>query len=281
MLVLVLETSTSSAKALLYDDRAGIIDRISVPFSPRISTVATQDAEGVYKAVMDAGRAVAAGKNVDVVGLCGIWHSILLCDRAMRPVSPIYTWAFTEASIVASALRADSTLVNELYHRTGCMVHSTYGFYTLLYLQQKYGIDLSTMLFASQSGYIFYKMTGDRLESDSTMSGSSLINIHTKRYDELAFSMLKLREEQCGTLATFAQMRPLQEEAARLLGIRAGIPVVPSYPDGAMSQVGSNALTDGIMTLSVGTSAAMRTATSTPMLPKIQAPGATSRRFLD
>lgn len=42
-----------------------------------------------------------------------------------------------------------------------------------------------------------------------------------------------------------------------MLGLKQGIPVVTAHPDGAMNQIGDDALEDGIMTLSVGTSAAL------------------------
>ena len=47
----------------------------------------------------------------------------------------------------------------------------------------------------------------------------------------------------------------------------AGIPVIPAHPDGALNQVGSGALGDGVMTLSAGTSGAIRMAFDRPYLP--------------
>lgn len=55
-------------------------------------------------------------------------------------------------------------------------------------------------------------------------------------------------------------------EAAEALGIKSGIPVVPVHPDGDLNQVGAGALTPGIMTLSVGTSAGIRMAFNKPVL---------------
>lgn len=266
MLVLILEASTSSAKALLYDDAKGVVASTTLPYDASINTVATQDADGVLGAVLDAGRSIASGKDIAAIGLCGTWHSIVVCDREMRPVSPAYSWACRDSVPTTARIRADKALTHELYQRTGCMIHSTYGFYTLLHMKEN-GADFNDKYFASQSGYIFNKMTGRRIESDSTMAGSSLLNVRDKKYDTLVLSMLGVEAGQFGELASYHETRPLLDHAARRLGVKPGIPVVPSYPDGAMNQVGSGALRKGIMTISVGTSAAMRFTVDKPILP--------------
>lgn len=267
MLVLILEASTSSAKALLYDDAKGVIASTTLPYDASINTVATQDADGVLDAVLNAGRSIASGKDIAAIGLCGTWHSIMICDKRMRPVSPTFSWACRDSIPTTARIRADKALTNELYQRTGCMIHSTYGFYALLHLKEN-GADLSDKYFASQSGYIFYKLTGERIESDSTMAGSSLLNVNDKGYDPLVLSMLGVEAVQFGSLASYRETRPLLDHAAMKLGVKSGIPVVPSYPDGAMNQVGSGALKKGIMTISVGTSAAMRFTVDKPILPR-------------
>ncbi len=267
MLVLVLEASTSSAKALLYDDVKGIIATKIIPYSKEKNTIATQDAEDVCASVIEAGRQIAFGQEVKAIAICGTWHSILVCDRSMKPISPTFSWAYTDSIPETMYIRKDAKLALDLYHRTGCMIHSTYGFYTLLHLKNC-GLELRDKLFSSQAGYIFFKMTGEHSESSSTMAGTSLLNVHSKEYDSLVLSMLDLEKEQFGNLVTYQKTSPLLKNVADRLGIKPGIPVVPAHPDGAMNQVGSGALEKGIMTLSVGTSAAMRFTVDKPMIPE-------------
>ena len=80
--------------------------------------------------------------------------------------------------------------------------------------------------------------------------------------------MAGVKENQFGQLATYHDVRPLSESTAKRIGIKAGIPVVPSHPDGALNQVGNYAHKPGVMTLSVGTSGALRVSTRNPILPK-------------
>jgi gluconokinase len=267
MLVLTLEASTTSAKALLYDSVVGLVSVKTIPYDRQLNDVATQDCESVCLAVLEAGRSVAFGKDVRAVALCGTWHSIVVCDKSMRPVTRTYSWAYTGSSGETAKMRTDRALTLNLYHRTGCMAHSTYGLYTLMHLKDA-GLDLSDKLFVSQAGYIFYRLTGLRVESASTMSGSGLLDIYSKRYDQAILDMLGLNAEQFGRLASYREPSPLSVAAASALGIQPGLPVVPAHPDGAMNQVGAGALGEGIMTLSVGTSAAMRLTVNKPVIPE-------------
>jgi gluconokinase len=65
----------------------------------------------------------------------------------------------------------------------------------------------------------------------------------------------------------FRETAPLSAAGAALLGIKSGVPVLPSHPDGALNQVGSGALAEGVMTFSVGTSAALRLSVAKPVIP--------------
>jgi len=265
MQVLVLEASTSSAKAMLYDDKKGIIAHNSLPYSKEICDVETHDAEGVYKALLKVGREIADGRDVCAVALGGAWHSVLLCDSALRPVSRTYTWAYTSAMDTAGRMREDKEEVRNYYNRTGCMVHAIYPAFKLLYFKEK-GENLQDKKIIGEGSYIFYRLTGEFKVSQSMASGSGLLNTHTLDWDEDVLNMLDIRREQLPELCGCEMTSDLGNEAAKALGIKHGIPVVTAHPDGALNQVGAGALTPGIMTLSVGTSAALRMAFDRPVL---------------
>jgi len=267
MVILTLEASTSSAKAMLYDSIKGPLVTKIVPYDREINNIATQDCDDICHTVLAVGRDVASGYDVKAIALCGTWHSLVVCDRGMRPVTRTYSWAYGDSAREAAKIRKDRNLALDLYHRTGCMTHSTYGLYTLLHLKNT-GMELRDKFFASQSGYIFYTMTGERIESPSTMSGSGLLNVYQKDYDNMILSMLGVEVGQFGRLATYRDTFPLLKTVADRLGVKEGTPVIPAYPDGAMNQVGAGALDKGIMTLSVGTSAAMRLTVESPMIPE-------------
>ena len=265
MLVLVLESSTSAAKALLYDDRAGCVAEATESYAPDCDSGGRQDAEKVWLAAVRAGRKAAAGRRAAAIGVSGVWHSIVPCDREMRPVERSCIWSFTGPGELCRGMRSDAAAAAGIYRRTGCMPNITYQPYALLHLIRN-GFSPAGRLFASQAGFNFFQLTGERLESRCIMSGMGFLNTHDLVYDAGIMDMIGCRTEQFGRLVDYRDHRPLSREAAELLDQEPGIPVAPPHPDGALNQAGNGCMRNGAMTFSVGTSAAIRLSTTRPVL---------------
>ncbi len=76
---------------------------------------------------------LAEGREISIISLSGTWHSVLLCDRRMRPATPVYPWSYTGAAPLCGRLREDAGFVEDYYQKTGCMVNATYPFFKLLF----------------------------------------------------------------------------------------------------------------------------------------------------
>lgn len=266
MLVLSLESSTSSAKALLFDTEKGVVGSKNKIYGPDIYSGGKSDTDAVFQLIMSLGREIASGKSIDAIAICGTWHSIGVCDDSMVPVTPTFSWEFMEPSEQCRKIRKDKQLTREIYTRTGCMPHVTYPRHALIYLKEN-GYDLKGKKIISQGAYNFFNITGVFAESISTVSGSGLLNINTLKYDDFVLNYIGIDESQLGTLVTHSDIAPLNAKGASMLGISAGIPVVPAHPDGALNQVSNCAGVRGKMTFSVGTSAAIRLSSDRPILP--------------
>jgi gluconokinase len=271
-MILVLEASTASIKALLFDPKKAAVVRIAgesysctEPHTGRETGV--QNAEAVFSQMIRLGREVAEGAEIEALVPTGTFHSILVCDKTMKPVTPTFTWEYTGAKGTAAELRMSSDYTRRYYHRSGCKVHALYPTFQLLHLKRQGFCFAGTAIF-TQSGYNFWRLTGERCETESTISGSGMLNIHKLEYDDELFAEIGITTGQMGRLADYRQTVPLSAEGAGLLGLKAGIPVLPSYPDGALNQVASGALVPGIMTCSIGTSAALRLSVPQPLIPE-------------
>ena len=265
MRVLVVEASTSAAKALVYDDEKGVLVTESEGYSSEIDAGGVHDAHGVYQAAMRVAKKAATGHDIAAIGIGGVWHSILACDHTMRPVGKTYLWNFTGTDQICREIREQTEKARAIYRNTGCMPNITYQPYGLIHMKRN-GLDLSDKLLCSQAGYNFYQLTGERFESRNIVSGMGLLNIHELRYDDGVMELCGIRPEQLGTLVDYRSHRPLKPEAAAMLGVAPGIPVVPPHSDGALNQLGNGAMHAGRMTFSVGTSAAIRLTTDRPVL---------------
>lgn len=267
MLVLALESSTSAAKALLYDTEKGVLDCRQQNYPEKYNRGGRTDTDEVFKITMEMGRMIAEGKMIDAIALCGTWHSLAVCDKDFAPVTGTYSWNYLGAAEMCEKIRESEEKTAFFYERTGCMPHSTYPRHAMAMLREK-GLDLSDKKIMTQGAYNFYKITGNFWETACSQSGSGLICLETKCYDEKMLEYIGIRKDQLGELVTYRNDGYLNEYGAKLLGLQTGIPVIPTHADGALNQVGSFAQRTGAMTLSIGTSAALRFTTACPKLPK-------------
>ena len=267
MLVLALESSTTSAKALLYDSQKGVVRSESIPYAPGISQNGISDTEAVYQSTMAVGRRVAQGQDVAAVALGCVWHSVAICNGSLNAPDKTYSWNYTGSKTLCRQTRSNLELTEKLYRSTGCMPHSSYVRETLRYLHAN-GMDLQNKLFPSQGSYQYYRMTGEFLETLNLLCGAGVMNVNREDFDPFALEYACARREQFGQKAFYTDVHPLKPEAAQMLGIAPGIPVVPAHGDGALNQLASCSAEVGCMSFSVGTSGAIRMTTKHPALSK-------------
>ena len=265
MEILALEASTTSAKAMLYHTDTHTFEVVSKEYVGQ-GDPNTRDADEIFRQTMAVGRQLAQGRSIDMISLGGTWHSILACDRDMKPLSPVYFWDFTGASHLCRSLRLDEDYTRSFYQRTGCMVNAIYPAFKIKWLL-KSNEAFRSARFVHLGAYFTYRMTGALVTTRCLVSGSGLLNAHTREYDEEVLRDLGIRADQLNRLTDYTETAPLTKEAAALLGVSSGIPVIPANSDGGLNQVGVGASEQGVATLSVGTSGAIRLSTDRPIIP--------------
>jgi gluconokinase len=262
---LVLESSTTSAKAMLYDTVTGRIMVRTAPFVFEKGDSVSQDAVSVFEQTMALGKEVCANEHVDIISLSGTWHSVMLVDRCMKPATPVYQWPYTGASALCAELRGDSAFVDWFYRRTGCMVSAIYPAFKLMLLARR-GYDLDRHSVMGQGTYNFYRLTGEYAATANMASGTGLLNTYTQDYDDEILRYVGIGKGSLPRLIRFSDTQPLSAEGAVALGLPIGTPIVPPGSDGGLNQLGAGAEKPGIMTFSAGTSGALRLAADRPVL---------------
>lgn len=261
--ILALEASTTSAKALLFDADTGTMRVRSRRFEVSVADAAVRDGDSIYIQLMALGREVAAGSSPDLVVLIGTWHGLVLTDDDLRTVTPVMEWPYTGARTVGARLRADEEFTRWFYRRTGCMVNAAYPAFKLRHLLET-GAQIEGRTVLDQASLIFARMTGRVWSNPSLASGSGLLNAEAVSWDSEVLERLGLTGVVLPELSESTDTAPLLPEAAGLLGIPSGIPVLVPGPDGGLNQIGDLAIEPGEMTLSMGTSGALRFSTPSP-----------------
>lgn len=265
MLCLVLESSTASAKAMLYDMKSGDY-RVQIEPYPAMGSSGEQDPDVVLDTLCRVGKMVCQDeKNISFIALGSTWHNVLLCDRDMHPLTPVYQWSYTGAADICRDLRKDDAFVDRYYGRTGCMVNAIYPYFKLLHLKDL-GVDPAMHIVSGQGSYNLHGLTGHFATTECVASGTGLLDITLKEFDVQLMCDLGITLDNLGQLVPYDHSFPLSRTGADLLDLPSGIPVLPANADGGLTQIGSGALREGVMTLSVGTSGALRLTTGAPLL---------------
>lgn len=267
LFILALEASTSSAKAMLYDTLSETFEIATKPYKTDYTNEYTAfRADSVYGQLLALGCELVHGRAVDVVALASAWHSVGLFDTSLYPVTPMFQWSSTYGSEMSRRLRRDEGFVRDYYGITGCMANAIYPYFKLKKMSDD--LNLSDYRIMGQGTYNNLRMTGRQVTTDCILSGSGLLNIHTLNYASELLSDLNISSRSLSEICTYRESLTLCDEAAKTLGIKSGIPVVPTCSDGALNQVGVGALGHGVMTFSVGTSGALRLSVDSPRLSK-------------
>lgn len=265
MLILALEASTTSAKTMLFDTESGETSVRSRRFEVDGPDSAVRDGDAIYTQLMALGRQAASGRPVDLIVLSGTWHGLTLREADLSPVTPVMEWPYTGAQDLCARLRADADFTWWFHDRTGCMVNAVYPAFKLRHLAET-GVALAGRRMLDQPTLVFARLTGEVRMNASLASGTGLLNAHTVDWDSEVIDRLSLAGVQLPPLCAPDESFPLTAEAAVLLGLRPGIPVLTPGPDGGLSQIGDLATEPGDMTFSMGTSGALRFSTRHPSL---------------
>ena len=280
MKILALEASTSSAKAMLYDTKEKWFETITHEYAKDYSRCDQPlQAEENFQQMLRTGRELmskvdaergvpgSCAKEIGLISLVGVWHSVFLCGKDFVPVSPVYHWSHTGASGVCSGIRKNAAAVEKYYHTSGCMVNAIYPFFKIEMMRQM-GLNVDDCYIMSQGAYNTFRMTGERISTRCLASGDGLLDIHSREYNWDGLKEFSVQEWQLSELVDSGITWPLCAEAASLLGVAEGTPVLPTNSDGGCNQVGAGAAQEGIMTFSVGTSAALRLTTKEALIPE-------------
>ncbi|GAA1169169.1 gluconokinase [Nesterenkonia xinjiangensis] len=265
MLILALEASTTSAKTMLFDTETQEVTVRTRRFVIGGEDPAVREAEGIFVQLVQLGAEAAAGRAVDMIALSGTWHGMTLREPDLAPITAVQEWPYTGAQDLCAQLREDQEFTRWFYVRTGCMVNASYPAFKLMLLRRQ-GMQVAGGLVLDQNSYTFARLTGRVWTSYSQASGTGLLSTAEDDWDREVISRLGLDGILLPELHHGEETAPLTREAASMLGVAAGTPVVLPGPDGGLNQVGEDATTPGEMTFSMGTSGALRCAVEAPSL---------------
>ncbi|KQR72676.1 gluconokinase [Pedobacter sp. Leaf176] len=200
--------------------------------------------------------------NPICIGLSSAMHSLILVDETHRVLSPMMTWADNRSSEEAKQLKESEAGLN-VYKASGTPIHSMSPLCKLIWLQKNDPeLIAKTKKFISIKEYIWFKLFGEYRIDYSIASCSGLFNIHTKTWDKQALELAGITDSQLSTPVStdYYNSNPLPtifEELSTSFVIGAS--------DGCLANLGSEATADGLASVTIGTSGALRLASPKPI----------------
>lgn len=269
--VVAIDVGTSSARAGLVDEQLNVHHIASRAYGLETPQpgYAEQSAEKIFAAVLEVIQAcvAAAPAGVKIAGLAldTAMHSFLALDAAGRPLTPVWTWADMRAARTANRLAEDGAAARALYRRTGCPVHAMYFPAKALWLKEH---DPETFdrahTFTSIKGYLLMRLTGRLVDDLAIASGYGLLDLERLAWDPGALAVAGLTPERLPQLVEPAAIAgELNAQLASRLGLEP-LPVVAGGSDGPFANVGAGCVQEGDMTITVGTSSAVRMFSGAP-----------------
>jgi xylulokinase len=272
-LLLGIDLSTTSAKALLIDDAGGTVASASTPLTlstPRPLWVEQQPADwweatvaSIHAALASAG---ATGEEVRAVGLTGQMHGLVLLDAQGEPLRPAILWNDQRTAAECDEIRAHLGQ-NRLIAVTGNDALPGFTAPKALWVRRHepevYARAAHLLL---PKDYIRYRLTGDYAMDKADGSGTLLFDLAARDWSPEVTTALDIPRAWLpptyeGPMATGI----ISAEAAALTGLAAGTPVMAGGGDQAAGAMGVGAIDPGLAAVTLGTSGVVFAATSAPL----------------
>lgn len=265
-----IDIGTGSTKAIAIDDQASQIlesEQVSYPTIQPAPHQVEQDPEVIWNAFVTCLTSITHKFQTPpaAVSFSSAMHSVIPVDRQCQPLMNMITWADGRSAHIAEETKS-SPEARDIYENTGAPIHAMTPFCKIIWLH-KHNPEIfnKTHKFISIKEYIWYKLFGVFEVDDSIASGTGLFDIVKASWYEPALKAAGISSGQLSTpVSIFHHQKDVQHEALRSHVKLKGTAFIIGSSDGCLANLGSNALSPGTASLTIGTSGAIRIASDKP-----------------
>ena len=266
--VLTIDIGTTSAKVLIVSDTGKVVATAQefYPTDFPQPGFAVQDpkvvTDGILKIIQKA-KAQFNG-NVEAIGVSSAMHSLMAIDEKGTPLTPLILWSDMRSATQARELQK-SAVSKEIYNATGTPIHPMSPLCKLMWMREhEPELIAKTWKFISIKEYLFHVLCGRFHVDYSVASSTGMFDVHQLKWSDTALKVAGISVDKLGVcVSPYDNTLRLKKDVAASLGLSAEIPVVPGASDGCLAHLGSNAMAKGRLSLTIGTSGAVRMASKT------------------
>ena len=269
--VLGIDIGTGSTKGVAVT-RSGMVLATAQSYYNTLHTrpdFSEQDPEVIWQAFVKTIQRITQQlqQSPAAISLSSCMHSLILVDADGTPLTANLTWADRRSAGIADALR-NTPEGETIYKATGTPLHAMSPLCKLRWFQQHaHEVFKKCAKAISIKEYIWYKVFGVYEIDHSIASATGLFDVQQLQWFQPALAFCGIDKDQLSTpVSTDFIRKGMTVSIAAQLDLPAKIPFCIGASDGCLANVGSDALQPGTAAVTIGTSGAVRIATSDPVV---------------
>lgn len=260
-----IDLGTSSCKTVLVNDTGTVIQQASYsyPLSTPKPFWSEQCPEDWWQALILSVRAVLHASPIEIkgIGLSGQMHGLVLLDKQGQVLRPAILWNDGRAQPECELL---CQKVPSFLQEIGNYPLVGHPAPKILWVQRhEPEVWKNVKTLCLPKDYLRFRLTNELATDMSDGAGMLLMNVKERAWSPLMLEACKITENSIGRLVEGCEIGGfLSQDAAALLEIKAGIPIVGGGGDQAAAAVGAGCVKPGQTMISLGTSGVVLTTTN-------------------
>lgn len=261
---LAVDLGTTGCRSILFDNKLEVLSSSYEEYpliTPREKWT-EQDAELWWsltlKTAEDAiARSGISAKEIRAISVSSQGITVVPVDENIKPLSNAISWLDVRAEDETAAV-AERISGDEIFLITGKPLSATYTLPKLLWIKNNLPeIYEKAYKFLMPMDFLIAKFTGDPVTDHSMASGTLMYDIKAMRWSERILGLFGIEESKLPKIAFAGESagRVLPEVASRL-GLSEDCTVAVGAQDQKCAALGAG-LAEGVMTISLGTAAAI------------------------
>ncbi len=264
-----LDIGTTAVKAVLFTTQGGYIDKETQHYplhTPDVYTAEQDPDEILMKSMRALNNLVernACGDEIAFVSCSAAMHSIILLDHSGERLTECITWADRRSEDMAE--KWDDAKGLAVYRRTGTPIHPMSPFIKLLHFKEKAPEIYSQIgKIVGIKEYVLHHLTGMYEVDKSIASSMGMMDLDTSQWDSEVLELLDLTPKQLPDIVSTTKVHQSIGRNLGQTGLAKDTKIILGASDGVLANLGVNAIQEGDVAITIGTSGAIRTVITEP-----------------
>jgi len=257
-----IDIGTSGAKTLICNDRGKILATATeeYPSSHPKPLWSEQNPEDWWRATVKSVKKALAqtkvkGSDIQGIGLTGQMHGAVLLDRNNKALRPAILWNDQRTAAECEEITKKVGARQLISHVCNPALTGFTAPKILWVRKHEPRVYEKTRKLLLPKDYIRFRMSGVFATEVSDASGTLLLDVRNRRWSRTVLSRLQIDARLLPDCFESEEVSAtLSPEAAELLGLPAGVPIVGGGGDQAAGAVGNGIVRSGTVSATLGTS---------------------------